>query len=138
MLTVESVASNEIKGSVLTVDDDPDVRHIIVCYLEDLGHTVYEANDGLEAMKIFHEKKPNLILIDMKMPVMGGIELIKILRKEASETPVIVISGQGDMDNTIEAMRLGALDYVLKPFTKPMLKEVVDKAFQKLRKMMKL
>ncbi|MBS0287647.1 MAG: response regulator [Proteobacteria bacterium] len=121
-------------GRILSVDDDPKVREKIATYLEDNGFVVYEANNGQEALESFHAKKPDLILCDLQMPVMGGLELLEILKKEAPEVPVIVISSTEKMSNVIEALRLGAWDFVPKPITNmTVLEHAVCKALERGR-----
>ncbi len=104
-------------GRILSVDDDSKVREKIASYLEDNGFVVYEANNGQEGLELFRSHKPDLVLCDIQMPVMGGLELIEILKKESPETPIIVISGIDVMSNVIEALRTGAWDFIVKPIS---------------------
>lgn len=121
-------------GRILSVDDDSKLRERIASYLEDSGFVVYEANNGKEALEIFHLKKPDLVLCDLQMPIMGGLELIEILIKESPETPVIVISGTDVMSNIIDALRLGAWDFIPKPITNlTVLEHAVCKALERGR-----
>lgn len=104
-------------GRILSVDDDPDIRKRISTYLEDSGFIVFEASNGKEALNLFASKKPDLVLCDLIMPEMSGLELLEILKKESPETPIIVISATEVMGDVIEALRLGAWDYIVKPIT---------------------
>src|ERR1700731_1653495 len=95
-------------GRILAVDDDLKIREKIVPYLEDCGFDVYEANNGKEALEIFRAKKPDLVLCDLQMPVMGGLELLEILQRESSGTVVIIMSGVEIMSDVIAGLHLGA------------------------------
>jgi len=100
---------------VLVVDDDDFLRESIVAYLEDSNFTVIQAHNGQEGLDIFRIKKPDVVLLDLRMPVMDGLEALPIFVKEAHETPVIIVSGMGTMSDSIKALRLGAWDYITKP-----------------------
>ena len=100
---------------VLVVDDDESVRRSLAAHLEDLGHEVIHAADGKSAVAIFSKQSPDMVLMDLRMPVMGGVEAMKAMRAESGETPVIVISGVGQITEAVEAIRAGAWDYLVKP-----------------------
>lgn len=104
-------------GRILSVDDDSAIRKRISTYLEDNGFIVFEAGNGKEALQQFTSSKPDLVLCDLIMPEMSGLELLEILKKESPETPVIVISATEVMGDVIEALRLGAWDFIVKPIT---------------------
>jgi serine phosphatase RsbU (regulator of sigma subunit) len=124
----------EMYGRILSIDDETILRESIVAYLEDSGFEVYEACNGQEGLEVFREEKPDLVLSDLQMPIMGGLEVLQEIRKESPETPVIVVSGAGVMDDAIEALRLGAWDYLVKPVTDmAVLEHAVCKALEKKR-----
>jgi len=102
---------------VLAIDDEPLVRESIVAFLEDSGFDVLEADNGREGLRILHEQKPDVILCDLHMPVMSGLELLNNLRQAQINIPFIVVSGAGMVHDAVEALRLGAWDYVVKPIT---------------------
>jgi serine phosphatase RsbU (regulator of sigma subunit) len=104
-------------GRILSIEEDLRIRERIVAHLEDSGFTVYEANNIQEGLDIFHSKKPDLVLSDLHIPSKSGLEILDILKKEAPETPVIIVSSSDEMNDVIEALRLGAWDYVVKPFS---------------------
>lgn len=119
---------------ILIVDDDVNARKIVAEYLDDGGYTVLEANNGQEAIDIFKKEKPDLILTDIKMPVMTGLELLEKIAKESPETPVVVVSGVESMDDVAVALKYGAWDYVTKPIKDMIvLERAVAKALERSR-----
>ncbi len=121
-------------GRILSVDDDLKLREKIATYLEDSGFVVYEANNGEEALETCRLKKPDLVLCDLEMPVMDGLELLEILRKEFPELPVIIVSGTDRIKSVIDALRIGACDFIAKPITNlTVLEHAVCKALERGR-----
>ncbi len=103
------------KRKLLIIDDDTFVRQGIVAYLEDSGYEVASAASGPEGLALYKVFLPELVLSDLMMPNMGGMEVLKQINEIDSDTPVIVISGVGVMDDVVSALRLGASDYLTKP-----------------------
>lgn len=101
--------------TVLVIDDDAGVRQSFVTYLQDSDFQVYDAPDGQTGLSLFEQFIPDLVITDLKMPGMGGLSLLKNLHERHPELPVIVISGAGVMSDVVEALRLGATDYLIKP-----------------------
>jgi CheY-like chemotaxis protein len=102
---------------VLIADDDPMTRALVRGSLEQMGFEVAEASDGAEALDVLSKHKPDLMLLDIKMPIMDGIETLKKLRKlpEGKNLPVIMLTGLADSDSAAKAAAAGATDYVTKP-----------------------
>jgi len=100
---------------VLVVDDDPKIRKLIRVNLEPRGHVVQEAENGTEAIKVFTDKLPDLILLDLVMPGMDGIEVCMRVR-ERSDLPIIVLSARDEEELKVRALDAGADDYISKPF----------------------
>lgn len=102
---------------VLIADDDPMTRALVRGSLEQMGFEVAEASDGAEALDVLSKHKPDLLLLDIKMPIMDGIETLKKLRKlpEGKNLPVIMLTGLADSDSAAKAAAAGATDYVTKP-----------------------
>ncbi|HOI16108.1 MAG TPA: response regulator [Geobacteraceae bacterium] len=100
---------------ILIADDEELIRLNLRALLEDLGYRVAEAADGREGLDAFDRERPDLVLVDLTMPVMNGISMIAVLREKSPETPIIVISGTGSVRDAVDSLRLGAWDYVLKP-----------------------
>ncbi len=103
--------------TILAIDDEAVVRNSIAAYLDDLGYTVLSAQDGEEGLALFRSNAVDLVLVDLRMPRMDGISVMKILGEESPETPVIVVSGTGMIDDVVEALHVGAWDYILKPIS---------------------
>lgn len=97
---------------LLIIDDEVDFRESIALYFQDLGHRVFEASNGSEGIEVFRREQPDLVFTDLRMPVMDGFEVIAELNRTSPQTPVIVISGVGLVKEVIDAMRLGARDYL--------------------------
>jgi sigma-B regulation protein RsbU (phosphoserine phosphatase) len=102
-------------ATLLIIDDDEVVRASLAAYLEDSGFSVLQAGNGVQGLQTFEQEKPDLLICDLRMPQVGGLELIRQVTSLAPETPVIVVSGAGVMSDAVEALRLGAADYLIKP-----------------------
>jgi len=103
--------------TLLTIDDDEVVRESISIYLEDSGFDVHEACCGHEGVEFFAKLQPDIVLTDLQMPDMGGLDVISKIRDISPETPIIVVSGTGVLEDSVEAIRRGAWDYIYKPIT---------------------
>jgi DNA-binding NtrC family response regulator len=117
-------------GKILIVDDEKNMRWALKKALQNKVYAVYEAEDGEDALKQFKEIDPDLILLDIRMPKMNGLEVLKAVKKINQDTPVIMITAFGDVDSALEALKLGALDYITKPFEIDELKLLIDKVLQ--------
>ncbi len=115
---------------VLVVDDDPLVRDIIVESIQGLGYTVDWSGNGLEALEKNVAQAFDLIVTDMLMPGLDGLSLIKNLNVQGSKSDVIVITGHGSVENAVECMKAGALDYLIKPFTIEQIQMAVRRAVE--------
>ncbi|MBO5050310.1 MAG: response regulator transcription factor [Oscillospiraceae bacterium] len=101
--------------SILIVEDDRNIRELLQLYLEKEGYAVTIAEDGGQGMTKFRAIKPDLVLLDVMMPVMDGWTVCKTIRSE-SNTPVIMLTAKGETDDKVNGLRSGADDYVTKPF----------------------
>jgi DNA-binding response OmpR family regulator len=101
---------------ILVVDDEPDLRDAVRVYLEMHGYSVLQAADGQEAVEKVRTTLPDLVVLDVMMPVMDGIAALQEMRS-LSTVPVIMLTVKGDEDDKVRALRLGADDYVTKPFS---------------------
>lgn len=102
-------------GRVLVVDDDENICEVINMYLDSAGYETKKCHNGKDACIDFEEFKPKLVLLDIMLPGMDGIEVLKSIRKN-SEIPIIMLSAKGDTFHKVLALDLGADDYVVKPF----------------------
>ena len=102
--------------TVLVVDDEPIVREIVVRYLERDGHATLEAEDGEIARELLERDPPDLVVLDVMLPGMDGLELCRWIRSR-SELPVILLTARGEEADRIVGLELGADDYVTKPFS---------------------
>jgi PAS domain S-box-containing protein len=100
--------------SILYIDDDSMSREMIGSFLQESGYDVLLAASGEEGLSLFADSRPDVVLLDLRMPGMDGFQVLKSIRSEDEEVPVLVISGFGDMDDVIRAMRSGASNYVIK------------------------
>lgn len=102
--------------SILIVDDEQNLRDVTRAYLEKVNYQVFEAVDGLEALKIFDTEEIHLVILDVMMPKMNGIEFLEIIR-EYSDVPVIMLTAKVEETDLIKGIKLGADDYIKKPFS---------------------
>jgi two-component system, OmpR family, KDP operon response regulator KdpE len=103
-------------GKILVVDDDPQIRRVMKATLVGHGYEVIEARSGEEALEKVQSEMPNLVLLDMNMPGIGGLETCRALR-QGSDTPVIILSVRNSEKDKVAALDAGADDYVTKPFS---------------------
>ncbi|MFH1154678.1 MAG: response regulator [Pseudomonadota bacterium] len=102
-------------SKILTIDDEAYIRKSIRTYLEDYGFEVFEAENGRAGLEMFDQVRPDLVLLDLRMPEMDGLQVLEILKLKSPDTPLIVASGTGNINSVVEALHLGAWDYILKP-----------------------
>ncbi|MBW2061107.1 MAG: sigma-54-dependent Fis family transcriptional regulator [Deltaproteobacteria bacterium] len=114
--------------SVLVVDDQPEIRTSLFEALTKEGYAVALAQDGKEALGKFKANPFEIVITDVRMPRMDGMELLSRIKQSSSQTPVIIITGHGTVDNAVKAMRDGAFDYILKPLSMEVLKETINQA----------
>jgi len=120
------------KRTVLLVDDDPMVRAAMTAMLSQPGTTVVQAEDGASGIAAARKIQPDIVLLDLNMPGMPGIEVLPVLVGEFPSMPVVVVSGQSSMEDAIEALRRGAWDYIIKPvFNTEILSHVMNRALEK-------
>ena len=117
-----------MEDKILLVDDEEGVRRVLNISLTDAGYQVFEAADGLEALKLFKQENPPIVLTDIKMPGIDGVDLLRRIKHENPETEVIMITGHGDMDLAIRSLKYDATDFITKPINDDILKIAVHKA----------
>jgi len=104
------------RHNVLVVDDETKMQRILEIMLQEMDLDVVRADNGRDALEVLKREAVDLVITDMRMPVMNGIELIRSLRESNETLPVIVITAHGTVETAVEAMRLGAVDYITRPF----------------------
>lgn len=100
---------------ILTIDDEEAIRSSFREHLEDYNYDVIEAENGQKGIEAFRQYHPSLILVDLRMPEVDGLEVLRVVAEESPDTPIIVVSGTGVISDAIEALHRGAWDYLLKP-----------------------
>ncbi|MEO0901499.1 MAG: response regulator, partial [Bacteroidota bacterium] len=102
---------------ILVIEDESAIRRVLIKILseENDAYQVFEAEDGLKGMEIIKKEDFDLVLCDIKMPKMDGVEVLEAARQIKPEIPLFMISGHGDLDTAVNTMRLGAFDYISKP-----------------------
>lgn len=118
------------KSRILVVDDDSSLRRVMKMQLEEAGYEVFLATDGDEAYAILSDVQPTLLITDLRMPS-GGLELLRRMAQKCIETTVIVITAFGTVESAVEAMKMGAYDYVTKPLDFDALVLVVHRAMER-------
>ncbi len=103
-------------AKVLIVDDEPNIREVVGLYLRRDGHDVVSARDGEEALAVFRESKPDLVVLDLMLPKLGGLEVCRRMRAER-RVPLIMLTARGEEEERVVGLSLGADDYVVKPFS---------------------
>jgi len=119
---------------ILTIDDEPLVREILTAYLEDSGFAVSEAGDGQTGIEKIRHDPPDLVLCDLRMPGVDGLQVLATVTREFPELPILVVSGMGGISDVIQALKLGAWDYVTKPIQDmTVLEHAIDHALERAR-----
>lgn len=117
---------------VLIVEDDPLIARIVEIKLENRGYQVIRASDGQEGLEAIRQHKPDVVLLDVMMPVMDGYQVLRILRGEAEFTslPVIMLTAKGQERDIMSGLKEGATDYIVKPFSPSEVVERVEKVLR--------
>jgi two-component system response regulator AtoC len=118
------------KKQVLIVDDEPNLRKILAAQLSRDGYEVMLAEDGEQGLSMLREHHIDLVVTDLKMPKVDGMTLLREALKESPDLPIVMITAHGTVDTAVEALKLGAFDYLTKPFDKDEVRQVVAKALK--------
>ncbi len=118
--------------SILLVDDERDVRDVLQISLTDMGYAVYPAENGEEALQIYNATRPQIVMTDIKMPGIDGIELLKRVKYANPDTEVIMITGHGDMALAIESLKSEATDFITKPINVDALEVALKRVHEKI------
>jgi signal transduction histidine kinase len=109
------IQQNQTEWTIVLIDDEQDIREVVGIALEDAGYRVFSARDGLAGVKLVQEHMPQIVLTDIRMPVMDGLQVLETLKRDVPETEVIVITAFADMPLAIRALQLDASDFITKP-----------------------
>ncbi|MFV0552454.1 MAG: response regulator [Anaerorhabdus sp.] len=119
------------KSKILVVEDEKIIAEAVIAYLEKNEYEVIWTADGNEAIRMFHENKPDMVLLDLMLPGISGEEICKIIRKE-SQIPLIMMTAKSSEDHIIDGLNLGADDYITKPFSPRELVARVQSLFRRV------
>jgi len=112
---VESVDTNTATVKILVIDDERAIRKSLAFYFEDQGYQVLEAGDGKAGLELFASAEPQIVFTDLRMPFMDGFEFLRQAHQMRPEVPIVVVSGTGVVNDAVQAVKLGAWDYITKP-----------------------
>lgn len=101
--------------SVLVIEDNRSIRELLQMYLEKAGYAVTTAEDGRQGLEKYHAIKPDMILLDLMLPVLDGWQVCRVIRQEG-DTPIIMLTAKSEVDDKIDGLKAGADDYITKPF----------------------
>lgn len=121
------------KTSILLVEDDNEIRTKFKSVLEIFAKEVYEAANGQDALEIFKSKKPNLLITDVKMPIMDGLELTTLIRQLDKNIPIVIISAFSEKELLLNFISLNLVEYIIKPLDFNQLNDVLIKCAKKLK-----
>ena len=123
---------NQSKYSLLYVEDESATREMVVEYLSDYFQDIYEASNGVEALKVYDKKKPDIIISDIEMPKMNGLELASLIRKKDRRTPIIITTAYTSVEYLLKATELNLIKYLVKPIKEEKLEEALRNCFESI------
>jgi signal transduction histidine kinase len=126
------MTSDNAAYTILLVDDEPGIRKVLDITLSHAGFTVWTAKDGDDGWHLFKEKHPNIVITDIKMPGIDGIDLLKQIKEARPDTEVIMITGHGDMDLAVKSLQYEAADFITKPIDDSEIETAVKKAVDRI------
>ncbi|MCI1692608.1 sigma-54-dependent transcriptional regulator [Aneurinibacillus aneurinilyticus] len=121
------------KPSVLIVDDDTDICFLMATAIQSEHMEIVTAHSGQEALHLYEQHHPELVLLDIQLPEMSGIEVLSRMKEIDEECQVIMVTAYATIETAVQAMKLGALDYICKPFKLPHLRDTVQSAIDFIR-----
>ncbi|HCF05263.1 MAG TPA: hypothetical protein DEU72_03320 [Desulfomicrobiaceae bacterium] len=120
------------REKILIIDDEKPTLKMFSLFLEVYGFAILTAESGEEGLELFERERPEIVLTDIKMPGMDGIEVLREIKRRSPTTEVIVITGHGDMDLAIQALNLDAADFINKPIQRQSLEQALSRARERL------
>jgi two-component system response regulator ResD len=130
----ESIDRNRhVRGSVLVVDDEPTIAEVVSRYLQRAGYAVRTAEDGVDALSLVAESRPDLVVLDLMLPGLNGLEVMRRLRDlDRDRLAIILLTAKGEESDRVVGLRLGADDYIVKPFSPTELVARVDAVLRRV------
>ena len=125
------MSKKNLPASILVVDDEISFREMLTALLKPEGYSVVTAADGVEAINFLQSSVFDLVLLDIKMPRVDGIEVLRFIQDNCISTQVIVLTGVGDIRIAVECMKLGAYHYITKPYTVDELNAIIERALER-------
>src|SRR5262245_32018393 len=122
-----------MRMTILIVDDEKTIRWSLGEGLRKAGFDILEAASGEEGLQLFADKAPDCVLLDMRLPGVDGIEVLRRMRKDNPDVPIIVMTAYGEVEKAVESMKLGAYDFVAKPFLIEKMKVTIEHALETSR-----
>ncbi|NOY70014.1 MAG: response regulator [Deltaproteobacteria bacterium] len=126
------MAISEYTKKIILVDDEKDIRDVLEITLADMGYHVFAAGNGKQALELFRTEMPQIVITDIKMPGMDGIEILRNIKNENPDTEVIMITGHGDTDLAIKSLKYEAIDFITKPISDDALEIALKRANEKI------
>jgi len=126
------VTRSSDKIAILLVDDEEGIRNVLRIALTDMGYPVFTAANSRDALSVFRQEAPQIVLTDIKMPGMDGIDLLQVIKKEDPDTEVIMITGHGDLDLAIKSLKSEAADFITKPIQDEILEIALKRVEEKI------
>jgi len=118
--------STKLNYSLLYIEDEDYIREVVIEYLEELFSTIYEASNGKEALEIYYEKRPDIIITDIRMPKMNGLAFAREIRKIDKKTPIVITTTYATTEYLLDAVELNLIKYLLKPIKEEALLEALN------------
>ncbi len=128
--TLNLERSTDFMAKILIIDDDTSLRRVLEYNLQEEGYEVFAAADGAGGLALFDAHGPDLVITDLKMPGMSGFQVLERVKERSPQVPVMVLTAFGAVETAVEAMKLGAYDYITKPFNRDELRLAVRKALE--------
>lgn len=119
--------------NILVIDDEKNIRLMLSKCLLSEGYEVDIAEDGIQGIEMFGTKGYNIVLLDMKMPGLSGMDVLKKLKESDNPIPVIMMTAFGTIESAVEAMKLGAVDYIRKPFTPDIIRSEINSVLERMK-----
>ena len=120
-------------GTILVVDDDPDIQEVLRDRLEFVGYQVLVGSSGKEGLELLQKHSPQIVLLDIEMPDINGLEVLREIRKRGDDVPVVMITAYSTIERAVQAMKEGAYDFIPKPFEPDHISLIVQKAMERQR-----